>query len=68
MAGRAGKVAKGIKKVAEKVVHPPYLSTYIRAGRAMPAPPLGPQLGQVRDVSGGIPPFSGSISRDVSLF
>ena len=47
MASKAGKVVKGIKKVAQKAAHRPYLSTYIKAGKAMPAPPLGPQLGQV---------------------
>lgn len=41
------KLAKGLKKGAEKVtVHPPYFKTYIPAGSALPAPPLGPQLGQ----------------------
>jgi len=43
------KVVKGMKKGVEKVNHPPYLSTIIGAGNAMPAPPLGPQLGQVRN-------------------
>ena len=44
---KLGKVAKGMKSVIEKVEHGPFLSTYIPAGKAMPAPPLGPQLGQV---------------------
>ena len=43
----AARVAKGMKKVVEKVKHPPFLKTNIRAGQAVAAPPLGPQLGQV---------------------
>ena len=38
---------KGAKKVVEKVIHPPFLKLYIPAAKAAPAPPLGPQLGQV---------------------
>ena len=42
------KIVKGLKKGAENVTrHPPYFKTYIWSGNAMPAPPLGPQLGQV---------------------
>ena len=44
---KVAKVVKGMKKGVEKVNHPPFLSTIIPAGLAMPAPPLGPQLGQV---------------------
>ena len=44
---KVAKGAKGAKKAIDKIKHPPFLSTYIRAGEAMPAPPLGPQLGQV---------------------
>jgi len=48
-AGRGvGKFAKGMRKTVEKVIHPPFLKTYIPAGQATPAPPLGTQLGQVR--------------------
>ena len=50
MASKASKVVKGVKKVTEKVHHRPYLSTYIKAGQAMPAPPLGTQLGQVNQI------------------
>jgi large subunit ribosomal protein L11 len=45
-ARKGARVVKGMKKGVEKVNHPPYLSTIIGAGSAMPAPPLGPQLGQ----------------------
>ncbi|KAI0210565.1 39S ribosomal protein L11, mitochondrial [Lamellibrachia satsuma] len=41
-----GKFAKGMKKMGDKTVFSAFLETYIPAGRAMPAPPLGPQLGQ----------------------
>ena len=45
---KLGKLVKGMKKAtAEKVIHPPFLKTYIPAGQATPAPPLGTQLGQV---------------------
>ena len=47
MASKASKIVKGMRKVTQKVHHRPYLSTYIKAGQALPAPPLGPQLGQV---------------------
>ncbi|KAK2163248.1 hypothetical protein LSH36_83g04094 [Paralvinella palmiformis] len=43
---KAVKGLKGAKKAVDKIKHPPFLSTYIHAGEAMPAPPLGPQLGQ----------------------
>lgn len=43
---KVAKVTKALKKVVEKVAHPPFLSTYIPAGLASPAPPLGTQLGQ----------------------
>lgn len=49
MAARAGKkMAKGAKKVLQQqqdVI--PFLRVTIQAGKAAPAPPLGPQLGQV---------------------
>jgi len=44
---KLGKLVKGMKKTVEKVIHPPFLKTYIPAGQASPAPPLGTQLGQV---------------------
>lgn len=37
---------RNMKKVVGKVIHDTPLSTYIPAGMAAPAPPLGPQLGQ----------------------
>ncbi|XP_064623032.1 large ribosomal subunit protein uL11m-like [Lineus longissimus] len=40
------KVARVGKKFAEKIEHPPYMRVTIPAGGAVPAPPLGPQLGQ----------------------
>lgn len=43
MAKRGG---KGLKKIVENVIHPPYIRTHIPAGKAMPGPPLGPHLGQ----------------------
>ncbi|KAI0238348.1 39S ribosomal protein L11, mitochondrial [Lamellibrachia satsuma] len=45
-ARKMGKFAKGMKKMGDKTVFSAFLETYIPAGRAMPAPPLGPQLGQ----------------------
>lgn len=46
---KAAKLAKKVvgAKGVKKVIHPPYLKTNIPAGEAMPAPPLGPQLGVV---------------------
>ena len=41
----AGKALKGAISKAPAVST--FLETYIPAGKAMPAPPLGPQLGQV---------------------
>ena len=41
---------KMVKKAVEKHAHPPFLETYIKAGQALPAPPLGPQLGAVRTI------------------
>merc|ERR1719300_274007 len=47
MASRGGrKGARVVKKVLEKVNHPPYMKLDIPAGKAAAAPPLGPQLGQ----------------------
>lgn len=44
--------ARVVKKVVDKVKHSPFLKTYIPAAQAAPAPPLGPQLGQVKaDIS-----------------
>ncbi|ELU07658.1 hypothetical protein CAPTEDRAFT_169602 [Capitella teleta] len=45
MASKGTKMVKAAKKGLSKVQHPPFLSAIIPAGRAMPAPPLGPQLG-----------------------
>lgn len=39
---------KFAKKIVDKVDHSSKLRTNIPAGQAMPSPPLGPQLGQVR--------------------
>ena len=44
---KVSKVVKGAKKVADKVKHGALLKTNIAAGKALPGPPLGPQLGQV---------------------
>ena len=41
------KAVKGMKKTVDQINHPPFLSAIIPAGCASPAPPLGPQLGQV---------------------
>ena len=43
----ARRAVKVMKKVADKVNHRPFIKTYIKAGQAVAAPPLGPQLGQV---------------------
>ena len=42
------KVARIAKKTGDKIKHGKILSTYIPACQARAAPPLGPQLGQVR--------------------
>jgi len=47
------KITKGLKKTVDNISHPPFLSTIIPAGQAMPAPPLGTQLGQVINQSRG---------------
>ena len=47
MASSGGKIMKGAKKAASKIQAPPFLKTDIPAGKATPAPPLGPQLGAV---------------------
>lgn len=41
------KITKGLKKSVDNIAHSPYLSVIIPAGQAIPAPPLGTQLGQV---------------------
>ncbi|KAL8618367.1 hypothetical protein ACOMHN_047439 [Nucella lapillus] len=47
MAARGGRRgARVVKKVLEKVNHPPQMKVTIPAGQAAAAPPLGPQLGQ----------------------
>ena len=43
----AGKLAKSGKKKGKQVIFAPYLKLTIPANQAKPAPPLGPQLGQV---------------------
>lgn len=48
MATKVGKLAKGGRKGKAAVVFTPFLKTTIPAGQAKPAPPLGPQLGQVK--------------------
>ena len=40
---------KGMQKATQKAIHPPFLKTNIPACEAVPAPPLGPQLGAVSD-------------------
>ncbi|CAH1791962.1 unnamed protein product [Owenia fusiformis] len=40
------RVAKSAKKVVDKVKHGPFMALDIPAGKATPAPPLGPTLGQ----------------------
>ena len=50
MAAKAGRVAKSMKTAVESVKHPPYFKTNIGAGKAVAAPPLGPQLGQVKSL------------------
>ena len=48
MAARGGRRgARVVKKIIEKVNHPPHMKLIIPAGQAAAAPPLGPQLGQV---------------------
>ncbi|KAK7504802.1 hypothetical protein BaRGS_00003830 [Batillaria attramentaria] len=48
MAARGARrgAARAVKKVIEKVNHPPFMKVTIPAGQAAAAPPLGPQLGQ----------------------
>ena len=43
----AGKALKGALSKGPASAVSTFLETYIPAGKAMPAPPLGPQLGQV---------------------
>lgn len=45
---KAGKM-KMMKAIVEKVDHSSRLKTNVLAGLASPSPPLGPQLGQVRN-------------------
>ncbi|XP_074662113.1 large ribosomal subunit protein uL11m-like [Tubulanus polymorphus] len=40
------KLVRVVKKAVDKVIHSPYMNTHIPAGQALPAPPLGPMLGQ----------------------
>eukprot|EP00745_Piridium_sociabile_P008186 TRINITY_DN154790_c0_g1_i1.p1 TRINITY_DN154790_c0_g1~~TRINITY_DN154790_c0_g1_i1.p1 ORF type:complete len:210 (+),score=56.15 TRINITY_DN154790_c0_g1_i1:38-631(+) len=47
MAARGGRRgARVVKKMMDKVNHPPHMKVTIPAGQAAAAPPLGPQLGQ----------------------
>lgn len=48
----AGKLARSHKKSQKHSQFTPYLKTTIPANQAKPAPPLGPQLGQVGDTEG----------------
>ncbi|CAL1296576.1 unnamed protein product [Larinioides sclopetarius] len=43
---KGSRQVKGFRKIVQKVIHPPYIRTYIPAGKAMAGPPLGPHLGQ----------------------
>lgn len=48
MATKAGKLAKAAgKRGGKSTIFSPFLKVTIPAGQAKPAPPLGPQLGQV---------------------
>lgn len=48
---KAASRMKFAKKLVPKVDHSSKLKTNIPAGMAMPGPPLGPQLGQVRTIN-----------------
>jgi len=48
MATKAAKMAGKAGKKGKLGVFTPFLKVNIPAGQAKPAPPLGPQLGQVR--------------------
>lgn len=54
MATKGAKIVKSMKNVVEGVKHPPYFKTNIPAGKAIAAPPLGPQLGQVCSMLSGL--------------
>lgn len=47
MASKARRMVKSGKALMGKITHPPYIKTTIPSGKAVAAPPLGPQLGQV---------------------